>query len=614
MSRPPEPCHLGGRAPCVQTLFCLVFAVLMGACAPDTSDSADPDWETVLSLQPPTWFEDGWSVWEVSADGRSALFGARFGQALYRLETGAEADATYTGGMDRVDGAVFLETDLLRLGTIGDESGWFLGTDEPGWTSLPADAINPRFSPDGTRVAYSRGTGGVGDGIYVGTPTRAQLYEVGSTVNAVGWSPDARYVFTTVAGEDGLSTLLRLDTETEEISTIAEGLDTPWRFNSIAAAPDGRSLFLSLGGATPPDPEDRHRPEANRDLDIYELDLETGALTPRVQSPGDDLYPVIAGEDLFWTHNDFQDDVVVLPIDGGESRVVVPDAQIPYWSHDGSQIAYTYGGWRVANWALNLDAGVVDVDSQARPTSGPEPIVVGYHEDFTPAWSPDGRWIAYHSHRSPTPVASYSGPGSTDDIYLRRPDLGMEAEIRLTDFGWEVGMADWSPDGTRLVFDSWERGGARGVSRPWIATIDPESGALVGVERLMLPDELVGTLLAGWSPAGDLIAAVERIDGPRQAMWLIRADGTGGRRSFEFEASTYGGVDWTPDGGSLVYGATTGGRMHLFSRSPDGGLAVQLTHGDFDHVQPQISPDGRWIAATRMRHTKEVRRSRITER
>ena len=82
--------------------------------------------------------------------------------------------------------------------------------------------------------------------------------------------------------------------------------------------------------------------------------------------------------------------------------------------------------------------------------------------------------------------------GSTDDLYLRRVSDGPSEEIRLTDFGWEVGVGDWVPDCRRLVFASRERGGSQRVSKPWIVTIDPLSGKPVRVDW----HNLKGTLIS----------------------------------------------------------------------------------------------------------------------
>lgn len=305
---------------------------------------------------------------------------------------------------------------------------------------------------------------------------------------------------------------------------------------------------------------------------------------------------------------DIHDSVVVIPSSGGEARAVVDGAELPYWSPDGNQIAFTHGGWRLADWALNLDAGVVGMDLQARRTSKMNPIITGYHEDFTPAWSPDGKWMAYHSHRSRTPVSSYEGAGSTDDLYLRRVSDGPSEEIRLTDFGWEDGVADWAPDSRRLVFDSWERGSPQGVSKPWIVTIEPSNGKPVRVERLPLPNPIKDATFESWSPKGNEIALEERTGDNGHILWVVSSDGKRAEKLAEYTGSTYGGLDWTPDGKTIVYGALAGERMQIFAIPRSGGPPRQLANDPANLMHPQVSPDGRWIACTRMSQSKEIRR------
>ncbi len=567
--------------------------------------------EIVHAEAPPTWFEDGWSYYEVSPDGSSALFGARFGFRLIDLESGRVERDRYVGSMDRVTKATFLRDGRLAwLGIRGGEEGWFTdGADTVVLWQIPLDA-NPRWSPDGSLVAYY---GTAAGGLFAGSPDDPTRYDFDGFITGVAWAQGGggEIVYVLVDHEDGVSLLARITLASHDVDTVMEGLDATARFSSIAVSPDGSRAYIALAGDRAPDPEDRHRPEAQRHMDIFELDLATRELRAVVQTPGDDFFPQLRDEYLYWTHNEQREDIVVVPVSGGDARVLVEDGQIPYWSADGSQVAFTVGGWGIANWALNLDVAVVNVDADAAPLSDPTPIVQGYHEDFTPARSPVGRWIAYHSHRSDGPVAFYAAEGGTDDIYLRRPDAPTEDEIRLTDFGWEVGVADWSPDSRRLVFDSWERGGAPGISKPWIATIDSESGRLVDLERLPLPPGVESSLLAAWSPLGDEIAMVARIEGRLQVLWILSLDGGRPRpeRLLQFEASTYGGVDWTPDGQHLVYAALAGDRMQLFSvPRTRPNESRQLTSDGASLVQPQVSPDGRWIAATRLTRSKQLRR------
>ena len=590
------------RVASIPTLFAITFVGL--SCSSDVG-------ELIYTTNPPTWFEDGWSYYDVSSDATLALFGARFGFRLYDLATGQEDPSLLRGALDEVATAVFYDQHkLARQGPLGGETGWFLdGEQQPQRTAFPGH-FAARFNSDGSRAAIYLPTEG---NIHVEIADGFVHYMMDGLLTGAVWAPDGATVFALNTKPNGLALLLAIHAESRVVDTIMRDLDATPRFNSIGVSPDGRTLYLALAGPLPPDPESRHRPDVQRDMDLYALDLESKALRVVVDTDGDDFYPVVADGHLYWTHNALDESVVVVPASGGPARLVVAHAQIPYWNHDGTQIGFTTGGWRIGNWALNMDASVIGVDTDARPTGEASPIVVGHHEDFTPAWSPNGEWIAYHSHRSADPVPFYASEANTDDIYIRRTGASADQEIRVTDFGWEVGVADWSPDGSQLVFDSWERGGTPGISKPWIATIDTATGQPTDITRLPLPPEMNGTLFLSWAPDGNEIAAIERVanNSFRQALWILSVDGAYAQRLLEFDASTYGGLDWTPDGTRIIYSALAGERMQLFALPRIGGDAQQLTDDDVGLIHPQVSPDGRWIAASRLDWSKELRRVQL---
>ncbi len=567
--------------------------------------------EKVYSESPAAWYEAAYNFAQISSDGKWALYFFGRGIKLINLGTGREEAERLSAGLDRVFNAVFyMGNQLARFGKRAGQSGWFIpGPDGLRLVSLPPDAM-PQWSPDGSAVAYFR-LRQADKGLFVVGAQAEKQYSVEGTITGLVWSPDGRLIYVSAWHDDGFTALVRINLETGVIETLARDLDAPSLLSNLSISDDGTRLYLALASPAAPGAEARHQPNADRDLDIYELEPTTGARRVVVQEPGDDFAACVANGFLYWTHNDIHDSVVVIPSSGGAARVVEDYAEIPYWSNDGKQIAFTYGPWRLADWAMNLDAGVVAVDSQARPRSKMKPIVTGYHEDFTPTWSPDGKWIAYHSHRSPTPVASYDAAGSTDDLYLRRVSGGLADEIRLTDFGWEVGVASWSPDSRRLVLDSWERGGPEGVGRPWIVTIDPSTGRPVHVERLPLPDSIKRAHWESWSPKGDEIALAERTEGKGCILWVVSLDGKHAEKLAEYLTPTYGGLDWTPDGKAIVYGALAGERMQIFAVPRSGGPPRQLTDDPANLMHPQVSPDGRWIACTRMDQTKEIRRLKL---
>ncbi|HWW82269.1 MAG TPA: hypothetical protein VNZ26_01635, partial [Vicinamibacterales bacterium] len=242
-------------------------------------------------------------------------------------------------------------------------------------------------------------------------------------------------------------------------------------------------------------------------------------------------------------------------------------------------------------------------------TSPAKSWIAGYGEDMGPVWSPDGHWVAYHSHRSSTPVPLYESPGRTDDIWLMLAAGG--PEIRLTDFGFEVGPPDWSPDGHHLIFDSWDKDGAPRFAKPWITTIDPSSGRSLESKRMALPKGVAGIAGEAWSPRGDDIAFIERIDDMKRALWLSHSDGRGARKLVDFSSYTLGGVAWTPDANELLYSALADDRMQIFAISRNGGTPRQITRGDVNLMHPSVSPDGRLVAASKVPWHKELWRIKL---
>ncbi|MGH8198202.1 MAG: TolB family protein, partial [Steroidobacteraceae bacterium] len=100
----------------------------------------------------------------------------------------------------------------------------------------------------------------------------------------------------------------------------------------------------------------------------------------------------------------------------------------------------------------------------------------GQHDEYLPAWSPDGKRIAYVTKRGPDPDRHINW-----DVYVIEPREGAD-ERQVTRFAgadldpyWETRPA-WSPDGKRIAYlqsgeDKWI------YYKPWeLAVVDVESG------------------------------------------------------------------------------------------------------------------------------------------
>ncbi len=600
-------------------VFAVVFWILGGLPGTGVLDPEAGVSETMTRVihteQPRGWFEDAFTHALVSADGRRLLRIDSLGVRLLDLASGQDRQEELLRDLDTVMGARFDGRGrIARFGNRRRDLGWFLEQDdELRPISIPPDAV-PAWAPGNDEIAWTRPPSTL---LSLGDPPDHRSFPVEGRILALGWSPlgDAAYALT--MSEDGSGTLARVGPLSGEIRTVRADLDASALPNGLAVAADGNTVFVALASAQAPDPEARHDPAAARDMDIYGVDTRSGALRRIFAGPGDDFWPWVAGDSLYWTSNHWQASVVLVPLQepGGDIPLAVagallgePDAQLPAWSPDGRLLSFTRGGWRLADWGLNLDVYAVPVDELGARAGAVERIIAGYHEDRTPAWSSDGRWLAYRSRRSPGPVPYYAGPGVVDDIFVRRTEAPAASEMRLTDFGWEVGRPDWSADGSRLTFDSWDREGVPRVSRPWIVAFDARAGQATSMERLPLPDGVSGSVSAVWSPVADELLLIERTDPHTQVLWVAAADGSAARRVIEYASSTRSGADWTPDGMSIIYSARAEGRMQLFAVSRNGGEPQRLSAGIADLLHPSVSPDGRWVAATRLEQRKEVRR------
>jgi Tol biopolymer transport system component len=107
----------------------------------------------------------------------------------------------------------------------------------------------------------------------------------------------------------------------------------------------------------------------------------------------------------------------------------------PAWSPDGRRIAFAAPNWRI--WVMNASGGA------KRPlTHGPN----GGGVDWAPSWSPDGSRLAYESSVG-------TGPRRlTNEIWLVNADGSHQ--VRLTHNALNDDHPSWSPDGRWLVFAS----------------------------------------------------------------------------------------------------------------------------------------------------------------
>jgi eukaryotic-like serine/threonine-protein kinase len=309
-------------------------------------------------------------------------------------------------------------------------------------TNAAFDDFNPAWSPDGRFIAFLRQLSPGKSALMLIPQRGGQERWLGeSQVNNGGdldgpylaWTPDSKCLVLPwrESGKNGGGLfLLSVDTKEKRRLTTGGGDTNP------ALSPDGRVLAFS-------------RIEKSTDICLLQLgeNYQPQGTPERFVQTGE-----LFGTGITWTPDGSK--IVfstrsyskcglwqVSRSKGAKPRrlaVLSENARAPAVSRQGSRLAYVEPKWQTDFWRI-------DFREPGRNPGAPFKLISSTRSDLAPAYSPDGKRIAFTSTRS----GNY-------EIWLCNSD-GSNA-VSLTSLGGATGGPRWSPDGKSLIFHIAEAG------------------------------------------------------------------------------------------------------------------------------------------------------------
>lgn len=272
-------------------------------------------------------------------------------------------------------------------------------------TDAPDGVFEFAVSPDGRQIAYAlvaqRGLSEIWVMDANGRSARRLLTCSDAQCSHLVWTPDGgRIVYEKRShAAPGVPHLWWLDVTTGETITVLE--DAGAVSSGASFSPDGSWLSYVAS------PDKGIKAYNFMDGRTYSIASEMG--TPAIWSPIGSEEIILIDQTLYVLHGS-------------------DDENHDDHSHDFTPAVYLYKG---------------NVATGGREQISPE----GEVDDGTPAWSPDGEWVAFGRRKPRTDTGR--------QLWLMRAD-GSEAHALTDDLRVHHGPPSWSPDGRFLLFQRFE--------------------------------------------------------------------------------------------------------------------------------------------------------------
>jgi tricorn protease len=460
-------------------------------------------------------------------------------------------------------------------------------------TSFQGQTTNPKFSPDGSLIAFSAEYGGNTD-VYVvspegGQPKRLTWHPGGDQVQ--GWTPDGKsIVFASTRASLAPSGAARFWTVPVE-GGVEQEMALPRAYQG-KISPDGRKVAFRMNSSWD---EERRNYRGGQNKPIWIVDLKTFELETPPRGMGD---PVVMqaggprGEKSVAAFKD-ADSKDMDPVWVGDAVYFVSDRDgvANVWAYEGKKLRQVTKFTDFDVKALDANGGSVVFEQAGYvhlldPKSGAAHVVNIKAEGDFPWMMPQWKDVsARMTNIALSATGKRAAVEARGEIFTIPAEKGDVRNMTRTSGSAEIAPA-WSPDGKSLSYFSDKSG----EYRLYIAAQD----GLTPPREIVLP-EPSRYFQPAWSPNGQKISFQDT----HYRLWLVdvatgSAKVADGDKYYEPDRSI--APAWSPDSRWLAYSKQLPSHYRaVFAYNVETGETKQVTDGMADATSPAWDASGRYL-------------------
>ncbi|MFQ6084150.1 MAG: hypothetical protein ACE5R6_20410 [Candidatus Heimdallarchaeota archaeon] len=342
-----------------------IVVIVLFSCQPIKKWQTVENQKELHSWAPRTLYRDFYTWPELSPDGSQIAY-IREGQLkVLDFPFDQEKDISSSFGFDRVKGFSWqgngAQIEIIGTKKRQSHKEYFIFKQDVE-INVPVSSKGVVWSKDGKNIAYYLERDQQ-KGIWIAEEDNSNaILAIPNIYPRYMTFSNNGYLLAVISEDKGLSNKLTIYyLHEKKYAVLIDSLDA---IEPVYFTPDDESLLISMVSDKPFEAKNIHKAVADRDLDIFSLNIKNKSMTKIIGGEGEDVIIGIKDNRIYWATIKASLGIGLVSLyDGHIKQIINENAFLPCWHPKGNKISTSYGQFRLMDFPMNWDIASVEIDS-----------------------------------------------------------------------------------------------------------------------------------------------------------------------------------------------------------------------------------------------------------